>query len=403
MHFTFKARKPDGEIYVGTQDAKDRYEIYRMLHDAGDELISYTDSPAISIKKIFAVNVSFGVKMHDKIIFARSLASMLEAGLPLSHALVVLERQTKAPTLKKVIGKLIKSISTGQMFSRSLAEHPKIFPPIFVSMVKAGEESGTLAASLKSVTAQMESTYNLNRKVRGAMMYPTIIMGVMGLIGILMMVYVVPTLTKTFSELKISLPASTRLIIWVSNLIRYDGIVLLILALLMAGMLYFFARRPSGKKLIHFALLKMPIAGEIIREVNIARTARTLSSLVGSGVDIVESINITKDVLQNVYYKKVLMGAERIVNSGEPLSKVFTSQPKLYPVFFGEMISVGEETGKIAEMLGNVATFYEDDVTEKTKDMSTVIEPLLMVVIGVGVGFFAMAMITPMYSLSSVI
>jgi type IV pilus assembly protein PilC len=402
-HFTFKAKKASGEIYTGTHDAKDRYEIYKMLRESGDELISYSEKSGGSLKKILSINITMGVKTHDKIIFAKSLASMIQAGLPLSHALAVLERQSKSVTLKKVIKDLNDQISKGQMFSQALASHPKVFSNLFVSMVRAGEQSGALSQALKAITFQMESSYNLSRKIKGAMIYPIIILGVMITIGALMLVYVVPTLTATFKDLEVELPWATRLVIGASELMRHNGLLVLIVIFIIVALFYFWTKKPSGKNIVHYAIIKIPVIGDIVKEVNSARTSRTLSSLIESGVDIVESIRITKDVLQNVHYKKILVAVEEAVNKGEPISKVFSANLKFYPVFLGEMIAVGEETGKIGEMLGSVANFYEEDVSEKTKDMSTIIEPILMVFIGGAVGFFALAMISPMYSLSNVI
>ncbi len=234
-------------------------------------------------------------------------------------------------------------------------------------------------------------------------MYPGIILLAMILIAILMLTYIVPTLMKTFTELKLDLPASTKFILYVSNLIREQGILVLSITIIVAFVLTWWARRESGKKIIHLAILKIPVIGALIKEVNAARTARTLSSLLSSGVDVVEAMTITKDVIQNVYYKDVLGKASVAIEKGDPISKVFLENSKLYPIFIGEMMSVGEETGKISEMLLGVANFYEEDVDQKTKDMSTVIEPFLMVIIAIVVGFFAVAMISPMYSLVDVI
>lgn len=402
--FTFKAKKANGEVYTGVRDAADRYEIYKMIRESGDELLSYKEHSKKDLSKMFSnMSFSFGVKTHDKIIFARSLGSMIEAGLSVSHSLAVLERQTKSAALKKIITSVNDSISKGQMLSQALAAYPKTFSPLFVSMVKSGEESGTLTAALKAVTSQMESSYTLQKKVKGAMMYPLIILGVMVIIAVLMLTYIVPTLMKTFSELSVELPLSTRMVLGASNLLR-DHSILLFLGLAVVGTLfYMWSKKAQGQRVIHFAILKIPVIGEIIKEVNSARTARTLSSLLGSGVDVVEAIKITKDVLQNVHYKKVLDAVQEAIQKGERISKVFNDNSKYYPTFLAEMVAVGEETGKIGEMLTNVAAFYEDDVTEKTKDMSTIIEPFLMVFIGAAVGFFAMAMISPMYSLVNVI
>lgn len=270
-------------------------------------------------------------------------------------------------------------------------------------MVSAGEQSGTLSDSLKVVALQMEKSYALQKRVKGAMMYPSIIFIVMILIAVLMLTYIVPTLMKTFTELKLDLPASTRFVLWLSDMFNNNGLMLLLTIIVVIATYIMWARSAGGKKIIHYAILKIPIIGEIIKEVNSARTARTLSSLLTSGVDMVESVRITKDVLQNVHYKAVLERTGDAIQKGEPISKIFTESVKLYPVFLGEMMSVGEETGKMGEMLMGVAVYYEEDVDQKTKDMSTIIEPFLMVIIGAAVGFFAVAMITPMYSLVNVI
>jgi type IV pilus assembly protein PilC len=270
-------------------------------------------------------------------------------------------------------------------------------------MVKAGEQSGMLSESLRIVALQMDRSYTLNRRIRGALMYPSVVISAMVIIAIILLEYIVPTLTKTFSDLHVQLPGSTLFILAISNVIRYHWFILFgSIALVITGFVYW-SRTAHGKWLIHLSILKLPVIGNMVQEVNSARTARTLSSLLSSGVDMVESVRITKEVLQNVHYKKVLDKAEETIKRGDPLSKVFAENERLYPTFFTEMMSVGEETGKMGEMLLGVAQYYEDDVEQGTKDMSTIIEPVIMVLIGAGVGFFAVAMISPMYSLVNVI
>ena len=184
---------------------------------------------------------------------------------------------------------------------------------------------------------------------------------------------------------------------------QHDGIFLAIALIIALAAFIWWSRKPSGKQVIHAAMLKIPVIGSLVQEVNAARTARTLSSLLQSGVDVVESVSITKDVVQNVHFRAVLDKAGEAIKKGDLMSKTFDEHAKLYPAFFSEMMSVGEETGKMGEMLMNVAVYYEDDVQQKTKDMSTIIEPILMIVIGAAVGFFAVSMITPMYSLVNAI
>lgn len=402
-HYIYKARKQDGEVYESDANATDRYEVYRLIRDAGDEAVSVTERSEKRLPNFSFSNLFKRIKTIEKIHFARNLGSMLQAGLSLTRALSVLERQASNSGLRSVLQALISDINEGKTFSDALDKRKKIFPPLFISMVHAGEQSGTLAESLKVISSQMESSYSLEKRVKGSLMYPAVILFTMITIAILMFIFVVPTLLKTFTELNVKLPLSTQIVLFISDLIKNQGIFVLIAFCVFAGSLYAWGRSASGKRTLHGFYMRIPIIGPLVQEVNTARTARTLSSLLSAGVDVVESVNITAGVVQNVHFKNVLVQASDAIKKGDLMSTVFGRYDKLYPVFFGEMLGVGEETGKISEMLHSVAEYYEDDVDRKTKNMSTVIEPFLMVIIGAGVGFFAISMITPMYSLVNAI
>jgi type IV pilus assembly protein PilC len=246
----------------------------------------------------------------------------------------------------------------------------------------------------------MEKTYQLNKKIKGALMYPAVIFSLMIVIGVLMMVYMVPTLTATFVGLHIKLPLSTRIIIYISNFLKSYFILVILGAVVLIFFLIMFVRTKRGSRLVDGLLLRLPVINEIVKQINSARTARTLSALISSGVDIVLAINVTRDVIQNSYYKTVLDEAGATIQKGDLISSIFSKNSRLYPLFVGEMVAVGEETGKIGEMLMSVAIFYEDEVDQKTKDMSSIIEPLLMICIGVAVGFVALSMLGPTYSLA---
>jgi type IV pilus assembly protein PilC len=403
-HFVFKAKKPSGEIYSSESDAADRYELYRIIRESGDELVSVKEKSAHKGSKL---NISLDflkrVKTIEKINFARNLGSMLAAGLALSRALSVLEKQSHGKALKEILTEVMADIDRGTTFAEALSHHPKVFSALLISMVHAGEQSGTLADSLKVVATQMESTFALERRIRGALMYPAVIISAMVLIAILMFIFVIPTLLKTFTDLHVQLPFTTQVVLDISNVVQNDWIYVLIVLVVVVVSYMWWSRRPGGKKIIHAFILKFPVIGTLVQEVNTARTARTLSSLIQSGVDIVESMSITAAVVQNVHFRAVLTQAGEAIKKGDLMSKVFGEHEKLYPVFFAEMLSVGEETGKIGEMLSGVAHYYEEDVDQKTKDMSTVIEPFLMIMIGAAVGFFAVSMISPMYSLVNAI
>jgi len=266
-------------------------------------------------------------------------------------------------------------------------------------MVKAGEESGRLAGALRTVALQMEQSYQLKRKIRGALMYPTIVITAMVIVGILMLIFVVPTLTQTFKELNIDLPLSTRIVIAVSDILsRYSIMSLTALVAVIVGLVAF-SRTKNGRKAWSTTVLHLPIISTLVKETNAARTARTLSSLLSSGVDVVSALKITGDVLQNTRYRDIIREAEKKIQKGEQVSGTFTAHEDLYPPMVGEMVAVGEETGKLPDMLLQIAEFFEGEVAQKTKDLSTIIEPLLMIVIGIVVGFFAVSMISPTYSL----
>ena len=402
-HFIFKAKTAAGEVYENQLDAADRYELYQIIRNNGDELISAKEHAAKRKVAFGSINLFQRITPTDKINFARNLSSMLVAGLALSRALSVLERQARTPILKTVLAELASHISKGMTFADALAKRPNIFPSLLVSMVHAGEQGGSLSETLKIVALQMENAHLLTKRIKGALIYPAVIICLMIVIAILMFIFVIPTLLKTFTELNVQLPWTTQLLLDISNLIKHQGVwVFLGLGIIGFG-IFTWTRKPSGRKAIDSIILKIPIIGELSREVNAARTARTLSSLLESGVEVVESMNITAGVLQNVHFKEVLLKAAAAVGKGELMSKVFAEHVNLYPVFLVEMVAVGEESGKTSEMLFGVARYYEDDIDQKTKDMSTVIEPFIMIGIAAGVGFFAVAMISPMYSLVNAI
>ncbi|MDP2593635.1 MAG: type II secretion system F family protein [bacterium] len=404
MIFKFKAQKPDGEIYEGEKNAPDKFALFQEIKKGGDVVITAFEAEEAKKTELFqSFRGIFGsVSMQDKINFSRNLGEMLKAGLPLSRALLVMEKQATNRRFSKILSVVNLSIKQGKTFHEALELQGKIFPPLFIAMVKSGEESGSLSDSLSAVSLQLEKSHELKKKVRGAMIYPSIVVSVMLLIGTLLMVFVVPGLTRTFEELDVELPLPTKIVIWTSNFISENFVVALfglIIASVLAAIVF---RTPKGKKVIDFFWLHVPIVKGLVRDTNTARTARTLSSLLIAGVDVVEALSITRNVVQNSYYKEVLAEAEKEIQLGNQLSRVFESKD-IYPSFLAEMAAVGEETGRLAEMFKNVGVFYETEIDRRTKDMSTVIEPFLMVFIGVVVGFFAVAMITPMYTVMNTI
>lgn len=399
MLFVYKTKLKNGEVFEGTMEAKDRLSVSHELRMKGNTPISIKEANQSGVDIMEKVNKFLArIGTGDLILVTKNLSGMLRAGLSLSRALSVLEKQTKNVALNKVLLDLSSQINGGSTFSDALAKHPKVFSKLFVSMVRAGEESGNLAGALSEIGMNLGKSHALTKKIKGALIYPGVILSAMILIGVLMFAFVVPTLAKTFVELNVELPATTKFIIALGNFFSEHLILSLVLIIgLGVGTFYLFTAKFMAKY-IDFLVLKIPVIGTLAKELNTARTARTMSSLLLSGVPITRAIEITEDVVQNVYYKKILGDARAAVEKGAPFSAVFEENLKFYPVMMTEMIQVGEETGKLSDMLLEIALFYEGEIENKTKDLSTIIEPILMIIIGAGVGFFAVSMITPLYS-----
>lgn len=402
--FTYTAEKNDGEVYNGVAEAQDRFGLYQIVRNEGAHIISVYEDHASNVWSLSYWNTRLTtVSEYEKILFARNLGTMLSAGLPLARALSVIERQTKNLKMSSTVAQISSDVRRGDALHAALEKQGSIFSRLFIAMVRAGEEGGSLPASLTIVADQMERMYALKKKIHGALVYPSIVVIAMVGILILMMIKVVPTLAQTFKEMNATLPNSTQLVINISDFLVQHTFLALSAIIFIALLLYAMARTRLGMRAGDFAFLHLPLIGSLVREVNAARTARTLSSLLASGVDVLTALGITGEVVQNSYFQEVIRAAVKSVGEGEPLSAQFMRREDLYPAFVGEMMSVGEETGQTKDMLKNLAIFYEEEVDRRTKDMSTVIEPFLMIFIGAGVGFFAVSMIAPIYSLSQAI
>ncbi len=401
--FTYTGEDQSGQKVTETVTADDRFAVYDIARSSGHR-ISSIQVACTGLKKFFDVDkLNYyinRVSTDELVMMTRNLGSMLKAGLTVTRALSVIERQSTNPKLKGVIKQIIEDINSGEQFGVALKKFPEVFSDLYGAMVRAGEEGGSLADALQTLSIQMERANNLTKKIKGAMIYPAIVMIVMVIIAILMMIFVLPQITEVFKGMNKELPATTQFIITASDF--FAAHTLYVLLIIIGGVVGFisFLKSKVGQIAVSWLVVRLPIIGTMAKETNSARTARTLASLLNSGVDVIQAIAITEEVVQNVFYKEILRDAQKRVEKGTALSEVFVERTDLYPILVGEMILVGEETGSIAGMLQELAGFYETEVERKTKDLSTIIEPLLMVVIGAGVGFFALAMIAPIYSIS---
>ena len=402
MKYTVTIKKEGAPNEVRTIEAPTRFVVYDTVQKEGGNVLKLKEGGGSHMLPAWLyLSFGTGIKRMEVVRMAKNLSAMLNAGLSLGRALSVMERQSSNKNLKAVAAGLSESVKRGSSFHEALTAYPGVFSELFVAMTKAGEESGSLSNSLSVVGLQMERSEELVRKIRGAMIYPAIVLTAIVIVGILMLIYVVPTLTKTFTQLGVQIPLATRVIVTLSDfLVGNIVLVLTGLAIFVVGGTVFIRSR-RGSSIVLALSLYAPVINELVRETYAARAARTLSSLLSSGVPVLEALAITKEVVRAEIFARVIDEAEEHVRKGELLSAAFAEHTKLYPILMSDMLAVGEETGNVTSMLQQVAEFYEADVSEKTKDLSTIVEPILMLVIGAGVGVFAVAMIAPIYSLSS--
>lgn len=401
MLFKFKAQNQQAQIVEGLREGISKFEIADALKREGLLVLSVDE---VGKKKIFdtrrLLSISFfsRVSLGEKMIFARNLSVMVGAGLSFTKALDALAKQSKNKYFGGTISSLADGIRKGRTFSETLSDFPDVFPSIFRAMVAAGEKAGNLEEVLQMLAEQMRRDYVLMKKVKGALMYPAIIVIAMIGVAILMMVYVVPSLVDVLEQLNVELPFQTRVIIAISNFVTTRGwFAALITAALIVGAAVgrkqlFMRRFVSG------IWVQLPVINTLARKMYSARLTRSLSSLLSAGVSVVESLDIVSDIVGNVQYEKTLRKAKDTIQKGGKISSVFLENPRLYPSVVGEIVSVGEETGKLSDVLEKLATFYENEVEASTKDLATVIEPVLMIIVGAAVGFFALSILQPMYS-----
>ena len=396
--FTYIATSSDGSQKKSQRQAKDEKDLAKILKAEGFFLISAQIPDSTKTKKKFSFSFK-KIKLAEKLMMTRNLQVMISAGVPLPRSLETLSLQTDNKYFKSVLTGIKEQIIQGSSLSESFAKYPRVFPEIYYSMVEVGEKTGNMEDILDILALQLERTYNLRSKVKGAMIYPAVILTAMVLIGIVMLIKVVPQLNETFIDLNLELPAMTVFIVNLGlTLQKYWYIVLLVL-LALPTLFGYLMRQKSFKNNIDGLLLKIPFVKGIVKKVNIAYSSMALSALIKGGVPIVTGLQISSGAVNNNRFKQALLDASEHVEKGEKMSQVFEKNKKLFPELFIQMIKVGEETGETANMLLKLADFYEDQVSNITKNLSSIIEPVLLLFIGTVVGFFAIAMVQPIYSI----
>lgn len=354
------------------------------------------------LKKIadYFRNLFLGVSLQEQVIFSRHLAIMIKSGMPLLDSLVMLKKQTRSKSLAKILDKLAADISNGQFLSKSLEQFRSIFGNLFIDILRVGEASGILSENLNYLADELRKKQELRRKVVGAMIYPIVILAATFGVSGLLTVFIFPKILPVFQSLNVRLPVTTRFLITLSNFLINYGFFIIIGLIGFILILWILIKIPSIKFFYHFLLLGTPIVGRIVKAVNLANFSRTLGLTLKSGVHAVQAISITADTLSNSVYRRELKSIAEELTRGEAIAKHLFRRPRIFPPMVAQMIAVGENTGNLSETFLYLSEFYEGEVSDFTKNLSNILEPILMVTMGIVVGFVAISIITPIYEVT---
>ena len=394
MRFKYSATTAQGRIENGTIEARSSDEAAEQIRATGMLVVSLRRDAGGSFVNLLGIG---WVPNVVKVTFAKHMSLMIRAGLPVDEAVRVLAEQAQGRFRKALMG-VLKAVEGGRQLSEGFAQEPRIFSELFIATIRAGESSGTLERSLDDLATQLTKSYDLQRKIRGAMIYPVLVLTAAAGIGMGLSLFVLPRIIGLFDSITGELPLATRLMIGFSRFMVAYGVPFIIgLAFFIFGLVQFLKWKPI-RPFSHGILLKLPVFGKLTRDFNLAMFARTMATLLKSGITIGDAFEITSNTLRNARYKRALLRVQKGTETGVPASTVLEEFPKLFPSISTRMLSVGERSGKLEETFQYLAEFYEDEVDVATRNLSTVLEPILLIVIGLTVAYIAIAIITPIYN-----
>lgn len=398
--YTYRARTMDGAKREGIRESSDMATLGHALREEGLLLVEAHVEGEKSHRGI-EINMAFftPIKVADRMMVTRHLAVLIEAGVDLPKALATVARQTKNEKFSKALAEISVEIRKGKKFSEILAGHPKIFSDLYVSMVAAGEESGKLVEALRVLASQLQKQHKLQSRVKGAMMYPMVVLFALLLIGTAMIIYVVPQLESVFSDLGTSLPPQTQFIFWLSHALVDQWYLFVFGSAFLVFMVMKVLKNERFRQKLDGAAMHFPIVGTLVRQVASAKFARTLSSLISSGVPIIRTLAICARVVGNEAFRNSIEDAATYVEKGTSFHEALAMHGDVYPPLVVEMAAVGEESGKLSEVFAELAEFYEEEVDQQLGSLSSIIEPVMMLVIGGIVGYFVISLMGPMYTL----
>ncbi|MBI2050168.1 MAG: type II secretion system F family protein [Candidatus Staskawiczbacteria bacterium] len=395
--YFYTAKSFSGQTEEGSLEAQNEHQLAQKLKSQGLVLIRSVSEVK---KPKFKFNFSFsGISSTEKIIMTRNLGTMFSTGLPLVKSFDILAAQTKNKNLKNALSDVKERISKGESLSGALGVHSDIFSSFFQNMVKVGEESGTLEEIFRILSLQISKEHELKSKIKNAMIYPIVVLVAMVVVGIITVVFILPGFNDFFKDLDVNIPAYTQFLFDFGEFLAKQWYLIATGFLFFAIVFGLFLRTKTGKQLSDTFLMKTPFVSSIVKKSNAAFLVRSLSSLFTAGLPIVRSLEIVSETIGNYYFKRAITEATKEVVKGGKLSSSLKPYQDIFPIGVMEMIEVGEETGKTSEILKKLADFYEEEAVSAIEKISVIIEPALIIIMGLAVGLFAFSVIEPIYSL----
>lgn len=400
IKYEYSARTVDGAVERGEMEADNRTKVVKSLQDRGLVVVKVEEKVSM-FGTLSEINIG-GVPIGEKVIFMRQLATMISSGLPLTQALEILEAQAKNPLFKKVLKNVLSDVEGGKGLAESFKKHPGVFDDIVLNLIKAGEDSGNLEEIFLRLADELENQRDFKSKVKSAMIYPIIIFVTIFIVVALVMLFLIPSISDIYLEFGGDLPFLTRILIGMSNFVRsYWWIVLVVLAGGAAGF-KFYSDTESGKKVLDKIKLKLPIFGDLTTKIQLAQFTQTFHLLISSGLPILDALDLVADSLDNYWFKYSVKESGKEVEKGSSLA-IPLSRNEYFPLIVSQMISVGEETGRLDTVIDKMSEYYNNEVKMITENMASIMEPVMLIVMGTVIGFIAVAVYMPLFSLANII
>ncbi|MFA5360314.1 MAG: type II secretion system F family protein, partial [Patescibacteria group bacterium] len=396
--FKYKAFNKDKKVQEGMVEAISKDYVGEILTEKGFSIVSIAE--VSSGKKIFNLDFLNRIKTKDIVIFSRQFSVLISANVSMVQALKVLVDQTANVILKMILSEVADEVDAGSTLSEALAKRPNVFNNFYVSVVRSGETSGKLDEVLSYLADEMEKDYDMMSKIKGAMIYPAFVLVSLIVVGIVMMIFVVPKLTGILTESGAELPITTRILIGTSSFMQQYWWLLIIITVALVAAFKWYEKRPQGRRQLDYLKLRLPIFGHLFQLIYLVRFTRSMNTLIVGGVTIDNSLKVTAEVVGNKIYQELIEETVKEVEDGNSISSVFIKS-KTIPKMVSQMLNIGEKTGKMDVILDRITNFYSREISNMVANLMTLMEPIIMVVMGVAVGIMVAAVILPMYNLAS--